>query len=264
LTGIIGDKVIEIIREAEIELKKDVKKFTWLEILLFIAPKVNSTAFKALASIGFFRGFNGSVTRNKALYDYEIYRILTKSEQAWLIKYYETNKESDFVDALKALAPTKKEGGGTNKVDRKQVIENEIQLLLNPPYDLEDDPSWIIDQEIRYLGCPVSMTKVETSDTSAANTTCKEIVNGKKGKDICIVANIQRISDYVITKGESKGQTMSFLTIEDDSCILDSVIIFPKIREKYKYILYQGNNLIFCGSVGTKDSSLIIEKIHEL
>ena len=96
------------------------------------------------------------------------------------------------------------------------------------------------------------------------NTTCKDIVNGKKGKDLCVVANIQRLADYKINKGESKGQMMSFLTIEDDSCILDSVVVFPKVREKYKYILYEGNNLIFCGSVAEHDTSLIVNQIHEI
>ena len=108
------------------------------------------------------------------------------------------------------------------------------------------------------------MTKVEVSDTSAANTTCKDVINGKKGKDMCIVANIQRISDYTITKGESKGQVMSFLTIEDDTCILDSVIVFPSVKDKYKYVLYEGNNLIFCGSVSSKDTPFIVDKIHEV
>lgn len=264
LTGTTGDKLIETINEAEKTLNKHVKEFTWLEILLFIGSNISSTAFKALASIGFFRNFKDNVTRNKALYDYEIYRTLTKAEQSWIIANYDNKKWASFIDCLKDLAPTKKEGGGTSKVDRKQAIENEIQLLANPPYDLEDDPTWIIDQEVKFLGCPVTMTKVETSDTSAANTTCKEIINGKKGKDMCIVANIQRLSDYTINKGESKGQVMSFLTIEDDTCILDSVIVFPKTREKYKYVLYEGNNLIFCGSVSDKDTSFIVDKIHEI
>jgi DNA polymerase III alpha subunit len=235
-----------------------------VEILLYLSPKVNSAAFKALASIGFFRDFADTITRNKALYDYDIYRVLTKSEQVWLHSNYQTRKWLTFVDCLKDLAPTKKEGGGTSKTDRKQVIENEIQLLINPPYDLQDDVSWIIDQEVKFLGCPVSMTRVETSDTSAANTTCKEVVNGKRGKDLCIVANVQRVSDYKITKGESKGQTMSFLTIEDDTCVLDSVIIFPKVKDKYKYVLYEGNNLIFCGSISEHDNSFIVNKIHEI
>ena len=238
--------------------------FTWLELLLFFAPKITSTAFKALASIGFFRDFNGKVSRNKALYDYEIYRTLTKAESNWLSKNYETKKWDTLIQALTDLAPVKKKGGGTSKIERQQIVENEIQLLESPPYDLNDDPSWIVDQETRYLGCPITMTKVDMADKSLANTTCKEIINGKKGKDLCIVANIQRMSDYKITKGDSKGKTMAFLTIEDDTCVLDGVIAFPKVKEKYKYILYEGNNLIFCGSVNKNDTSFIINQIHEV
>lgn len=263
LTGKTGESVIENLEKLQTELGKKCKDLTWVEILLFLSPNVNSTAFKALASIGFFRGFKDSVTRNKALYDYEIFKSLTKSEHTWLINNYSSKKWTSLIDALIDLAPTKKEGGGTSKADRKQVIMNEIQLLHSPPYDLKDDPSWLIDQEVKFLGCPVSMAKVEVSDTSAANTTCKDIVNGKKGKNLCIVANVQRVSDYKIKKGESKGQVMSFLTIEDETATLDSVIIFPKIKEKYKYVLYEGNNLIFCGYVNNNDSSFIIDQIHE-
>jgi DNA polymerase III alpha subunit len=264
LTGKTGDRAIESISEASNELQKPITQFTWLEILVFLSPLMSSTAFKALASIGFFRGIKDRITRNKAIYDYDIFKTLTKSEQTWIHNNYGTKKWTKFVDCLKDLAPTKKEGGGTSKIDRKQAIENEINLVINPPYDLDDDPSWVIDQEIKFLGCPVSMTKVETSDTSAANTTCKEIVNGKRGKDLCVVANVQRVADYKIKKGESKGQTMSFLTIEDDTCLLDSVIVFPKVKEKYKYILYEGNNLIFCGSISENDTSFIVNQIHEI
>lgn len=264
LTGKTGDKAMSAIKEAEEDMNKDISKFTWIEILLFFGSKVSSTAFKALASIGFFRDFNGKVSRNKALYDYEIYRILTKAEQKWLQNNYQDKKWTNLIDALTDLAPTKKQGGGTSKIERKQLVENEIQLLIDPPYDLEDDAAWIIDQETRLLGCPVTMTRIERSDTSAANTTCKEIVNGKKGKNLCVAANIQRLAEYKIKKGESKGQNMAFLTIEDDTCILDSVVVFPRIKEKYKYILYEGNNLIFCGYVNKNDSSLIVENVHEV
>lgn len=264
LTGKAGENVILSIKEIEEEHNKPISKFSWVEILLFFGSKVSSTAFKALASIGFFRDFDGSVTRNKALYDYDIYRSLTKAEQAWLEKNHKDKKWKDLETALADLAPTKKEGGGTSKVERKQFVENEMQLLQNPPYDLTDDASWIIDQETIFLGCPVTMTKVEISDTSAANTTCKEIVDGKRGKHLCIAGNIQRLSDYKITKGESKGQLMSFLTIEDDTCILDSVIVFPSVKRKFKYVLYEGNNLIFCGSINKNDTSFIVDKIHEI
>lgn len=264
LTGKNGDAVISVLENISSDLKTPIKKLSWIQILLYLNSKISSTAFKALASIGFFRGFKESITRNKCLYDYEILRSLTKSEQQWLENNLSTKNWSSLKDALTDLAPNKKDGGGTNRVDRKQAVMNEIQLLEHPPYDLVDDPAWIIDQEVKLLGCPVSLSKVETSDTSAANTTCKDVVNGKKGRDLCIVANIQRMSDYKIKKGESKGKMMSFLTIEDETAILDSVIVFPTIKEKYKYVLYEGNNLIFCGYVNTGDSSFIVDKIHEV
>ena len=264
LTGKTGEKVLDAIKLAEKEHDKKITKFSWIELLLFFSTKINSTAFKALASIGFFRDFDGSITRNKALYDYEIFRTLTKSEQSWLVNNYKSKGWNDLVKALQDLAPTKKEGGGTSKVDRKQIVKNEVQLLLNPPYELEDDPSWIIDQEVKFLGCPITLTKIEASNSSYANTSCKEIVNGKKGKGLCVAASINRISEYKIKKGEQQGKMMAFLTIEDQTAILDSVVLFPKVKEKYKYILYEGNNLVFCGSVGNHEDSLIVDKIHEI
>ena len=264
LTGKNGDKAILAVPEAEKETGKSIKNFSWVEILLFLAPKINATSFKALASVGFFRGFKDNITRNKALYDYEILRMLTKAEMRWLVENYPKKRWKDLSSCLVDLAPTKKEGGGTSKIDRKQIVENEIQLLNNPPYDLSDDPSWVIDQEVKFLGCPVSLSKIEAADTSAANTTCKEILDGKKGQNLCVAANIKRVSDYKIKKGESKGQLMSFLTIEDETCSLDSVIVFPKSKEKHKYILYEGNNLILCGTVSSNDNSFIVNQIYEI
>ena len=138
-------------------------------------------------------------------------------------------------------------------------------MLKNPPYDLSDDPAWIIEQETKMLGCPVSLSKIDAVDTSIANTTCKDVMDGKKGKDICIVANLQRVANHKINKQGSsqKGRTMSFLTIEDATCSLDSVIVFPDARDKYQFILYEGNNVMLCGEVG-KDGSFIVDKIHEI
>lgn len=263
LSGKTGDAVISSIQSIEVEHKKKITEFTWLEILMYLGTKINSTSFKALASVGFFRDFQGSISRTRALYEYEIFRTLTTAEQKWLSEEYNTMQWPNLLQALKSLAPTKKLGGGTNKKERQQAVENEIQLLLNPPYSLEDNNKWIIDQEVKFLGCPITLTKVETVDTSLANTTCKEIVNGKRGANICIVANIKTISEYTIKNGDSKGQKMAFLTIEDDTCMLDNVVAFPSVKEKYKYILYEGNNLVLCGNTKGKNDSLIIEKIME-
>ena len=264
LAGKTGDKVLVAVQALKDNLGKPLKDLSWMEILVHFSPTVNSTAFKALCSVGFFRGFSDKITRNQALYQYNIYRTLTKAEVKWVTENYPKKRWKTLEDCLKDLAPLKKEGGGTHRVDRSQLILNELSLLQNPPYDLNDDPGWVIDQETKLLGCPISMSKVESSDTSAANTTCKEIVNGKTGSGLCICVHVKRVSDYRITKGDSKGRQMAFLTVEDDTCSLDSVITFPDTRDKHKYILYEGNNLVLCGSVARNDNSFIVDKIYEI
>lgn len=265
LTGITGDKVMTAIGEVSDEISKSPKDFSWMDVLIYLSPKINSTAFKALASIGFFSTKATSVTRNQALYEYLIFRELTKAEIKWVTNKYEDRVWKRLGDCFKDLYPTKKNGGGCSNVNRSQIIENEIEMLKNPPYDLSDDPAWIIEQETKMLGCPVSLSRIDAVDTSIANTSCKDVMNGKKGKDICIVANLQRVANHKINKKGSsqKGRIMSFLTIEDATCSLDSVIVFPDARDKYQFILYEGNNVMLCGEVG-KDSSFIVDKIHEI
>ena len=258
LTGVNGDKVIKAIREADVN-----KKLNWMDILIHLSPKINSTGFKALCSIGFFSTKNTKVTRNQALYEYLIFKNLTKAELKWVTENYKAKKWNNLKQCFTSLAPTKKEGGGTSRVDRKQIVENEIHFLENPPYDLSDSPEWIIEQEKKYLGCPISLSRVESSDTSHSNTTCKQILDGKHGKDICIVANISRYSEYKCKKGKSAGEMMAFLTLEDETCSVDNVVIFPTVRSKYKFVLEEGVNLLFCGEV-EKNGSFIINKIHEI
>ena len=263
LTGKNGDKAFEAVKDMIKLLDKKIENISWIEILLFFSPNVNSTVFKTLASIGFFRGMKDRVTRNKALYDYEIFRMLTKAETQWAISNYKKYKWKNLEECLTTLAPTKKEGGGTSKEDRKQAVLNEIRMLKNPPFSLEDDPEWVIDQEIKYLGCPVSMSKIEATDISG-NTTCKEIADGKSGQKITIAANITRVFNTKVKKeGASKGKDMSFLTIEDETCSLDTVVVFPEAREESKYSLFEGNNVIISG-VAKGDGSLIVEKISDI
>ena len=256
LTGVNGDKVINAINNSA-------KIKNWMDVLINLSPMINSTGFKALCSIGFFSTKSTGVTRNKALYEYMIFKNLTKAELKWVTENYKSRKWKTLTDCFTDLAPTKKEGGGTSKVDRKQVIENEIHFLQNPPYDLSDDPEWIIEQEKKYLGCPISLSRVESSDTSHSNTTCKEILDGKHGKDICIVANVSRMQKHKCKKGKSAGKEMCFLTLEDETCSIDNVVVFPEATEKSKYILDEGLNLLFCGEV-EKNGSFIINKIHEI
>ena len=107
------------------------------------------------------------------------------------------------------IVVTKKEGGGTHNHKRKEIIEGEIYHLQNPPYDLSDDPEWVAMEEEKILGCPISYSKVESCDTSSTNSTCKEIFNGRRGASI-IAVSINRINNYKIKRGKSKGNITSW------------------------------------------------------
>tara|TARA_R110000824_G_scaffold231356_16_gene419226 strand:+ start:2568 stop:4118 length:1551 start_codon:yes stop_codon:yes gene_type:complete len=264
LTGVTGDKVISSIAKVEEETKIKPNKLTWLDVLIYLSPKINATAFKALSSIGFFSTKATRASRNKALYEYEIFKMLTKKEKEWVLNNYSDKKWTTLEECMIDLCPTKKNGGGTHNVARSQLIENELEMIRNPPYSLDDEPSWIVAQEVKLLGCPISLAKIDAADTSEATTTCKEIVNGKHGKNLCVAGNIVREASFKTKNGKSAGQLMSFLTIEDDSCVLDGVVVFPETRKLHEYMLYEGNNLLFCGEVKRGDNSFIIEKIHEI
>lgn len=263
LTGVTGDKVIKAIEETSEEINKSPRDFSWMDIIVYLSPKINATAFKALCSIGFFSTKATNTSRNKALYEYLIFRELTKAETNWVINNYPKKRWTNLYDCFIDLAPTKKEGGGTSKTERSQIVSNEANFINNPPYSLEDDPAWIIEQENKFLGCPVSLSRIDAADTSIANTLCKDVLNGKTGKDLCIAANVNRVATTTVKKGKTKGRKMAFLTIEDNTCCLDSVVVFPETRDKYQYIIYEGNNLLLCGDV-SKDNSFIVNKIHEI
>jgi len=71
------------------------------------------------------------------------------------------------------------------------------------------------------------------------------------------------VATTIVKRGKTKGRRMAFLTIEDATCSLDSVVIFPEARERYQFVLYEGNNLLLCGNI-EKGNSFIVNKIHEI
>jgi len=265
LTGTNGDNFFNLIKSTEDFLGKKAREFSWMDILIYISPECQSTIFKTLCSIGFFSTDITKKSRNEAIYEYLIFNQLKeKTELRWVKENYPIKKWPTLKDCLIDLQPTKKNGGGTSTSTRSSVILDEINLLSSPPYSLEDSPAWIINEETKHLGCPISLANVDAVDSQSANATCKDLMNGKHGENICIVANLRVVKNTKVKKGKTIGKTMSFLTIEDDSCSIDNAILFPNEREKFSNFLHIGANLLFCGKVEKSDGSFIINTIHEL
>jgi DNA polymerase III alpha subunit len=67
-----------------------------------------------------------------------------------------------------------------------------------------------------------------------------------------------------VKNGKSAGELMSFLAIEDETCVLDNVVVFPLVRKQYEHCLYEGNNLLICGSVNKDKPGFVVDKIYEI
>jgi DNA polymerase III alpha subunit len=145
---------------------------------------------------------------------------------------------------------------------RLEDIQESINLLNNPPFSLQDSPEWISDQEDMLLGCPITCSKIDMYDISMTNCNCKDIKNRNYLNDnLTLAVEIDRINTVKTKKGKNAGSNMAFLSVNDGSGSLDSVVLFPEQYAKYKQVLYEGNIIVLKGKSNKKDDSFVVEKV---
>ena len=258
-----ANKIIELrkhVKETETFLKKKISEWEWYEFLVCFSRKVTSTAIKALISIGVLS--HSKLSRQKMLDEFDTWQKLTEKETEWAIENY--TQHNNLIDLLVSLARPKKEGGGAANKNRIEIINDFINHLKNPYYPLEDDTEWITRTEENYLGVSLTYAKVDSCDTSRSNTTCKEIIQGKTGT-VKLAVSLLDVRRYIAKKGKGKGQEMAFLAVEDGTGSIDNVTVFSKTWEKYKNVLYVGNNILITGkSIQGERDGIIVDQISEL
>ena len=241
------EKLLETVASIEEELDKPVTDWLWYEFLVNASHKINTRVMTALISVGALS--HCKISRNKMLYELETWQKLTDKEKEWIIE--RQDQWGELISALKMLAPTKKLGGGTFNAARSELVSDLVLLLEDPPYSLDDSPSWVSGTEKEYLGISLTYTEVDACDTSASNCTCKEFFDGKDG-NIILAVQIARTNEYTIKRGRSKGQKMGFLSVEDSSGALDNITVFSDEWKQNKGLLYEGNTVLLHG--GRSDS----------
>ena len=261
----IGSKQIIKLKEesekAEKLLNKKIEDWSWYEFLVNLSMNANSSIVVAMISLGIVPNTNNS--RTKMLDEFDTWKKLTKLERSWVSD--RQSNYSSLLEALTALAPTKKNGGGTSNVNRCAIVEDLILHTKSPSYPLDDDPEWITRTEEGYLGVPLTYSKVESCDTSMADTTCKEFLDGKQGK-MKLAVTLTDIRKYTIKKGKSKGKDMAVLCVEDQTGSVDSVTIFPEQLQKYKGILYGENTVILSCATSRKSDhdGMVVEDVFQI
>tara|TARA_R110000824_G_scaffold199900_3_gene383952 strand:- start:23880 stop:27038 length:3159 start_codon:yes stop_codon:yes gene_type:complete len=240
---------------------KPLEEWNWVDTLLFLGTSVNKRAMNALISIAAFNGKNNRKQRNEMLYEFDSWRQLTAREIAYIRGTHEQDglPNRSFSYYLNELI-------NNFKINSSRIVSviDIKESLDKPMYSLADDINWIAATEEKFMGISLTCSKSDAIDNSLVNSSCKDVFQGSFTGKANLAVQINSIREYKIKNGKSRGKTMAFLSVEDGSATLDSVVIFPESYQKYKNVLFEGNTVIIMGKTSSKkDNSLIVDKVCE-
>lgn len=264
----IGESVLVKIKnnitEVEQILGKTFDKWSWLEFLLFYSTTIPTSAMIPLASVGALAYMD--VPRTKMLFEHGIISKLSDRELKWCQDYYKLSSKPiySFEEILQNAVntPTGKEGAVANK-RRLQTVTGLLESLKNPPYSLTDNPEWIAGIEQSLLGISITCTKVDGCDTTSANCTCKDFINGKKGYSL-IAVQVDNVREITTKNGKNPGAKMAFVSVSDSTCALDSVVAFSDVWKEFKGLLIPGNTVIIAGEKGKGGDGFQLKKVYQI
>lgn len=243
--GSVFDKILEL------DKKFNIKNLNYINTIFSILHNINSTAAKALICCGALDYFRKN--RTEMLFEYELSSNLTKKEIEHCSSLIANNCK--IQDIFKYLVNHPKVN-----VKRKKAIQDLLATHMSPPYSLIDKIEWLADNEGSLLGTAISCSKLDTYDITMTNTNCREFKNTEYTKKILIAGEICNINVVKTKTGKNPGQDMAFVSIEDQTGMIDSIIFFPDQYDKYKHHLFQSNILIFSGDKGKTKDGLIVDK----
>ena len=262
----VGSSVFRKMMKHVKENNIDLETCDWDCFLLLVSPFVNKKAFESLILAGVFDCFK--MSRSKMQHHFNLIKDFTKRETEWLKNYKESYPEKTAVECIEAMIEASTVKSKTRPIFRQAripVIEDLLTTYDNPGYDLYDSPSWVSKVEEELLGISLTCNKVDEYDTSRANCTCKEFIDGfNSQKGIVLAVKIDSVREWTIKKGKAKGMKMGFVTVSDTSCSLDSVTAFSEEWEKYKKMLHEGNTVLMRGMKDKNRGSFLIKKVEQL
>lgn len=254
----VGESQFKKLKSRVEEISIDLNKMTWMDFLLKITDHISSTVVERLISTGALRCFG--MHRQRMLFEYGKWNELTKTEKGWILE--RVDNFASLYDALIAVSPTKKNGGGCHTEKRSNIVMSLAKLLDRPPFSLDDSIDWISWTEESFLGVAITCTNLDNYNAAFANSTCRDVVKGNES--YCVLGvEIKRVSEIKTKKGKNPGKMMGFLTVADDSGELDSVIVFPNVWEQVSDLLTVGNMVFLRGKLN-EQKSFQVEKVYQM
>ena len=252
--------------QAEEELGRPIEDWCWSDFLLFLSQNISKTAVEAMIKVGALRWMN--VSRQRMWFEFEQFSAVSDREQKWLKEKYIDDSQSDIScsELLQILldSPVGRKGGISNKNRYKKVVG--IKAIVDkPPSSLEDTPEWIASVEESLMGISITCTVVDSCETSAANTTCKDFNSGTSRKNgIMMAVKVDEVKEITTKKGKNPGQKMAFLSVSDSYGALDSCVLFPDEWTQSRVKLFIGNTVMLGGERGKEKDSFIVNKVWQI
>jgi len=260
--GSVFDKMIACLNNNKIDLEL----CDWNTFLIGFGMYIKADSFEAIILSGALDCFH--MPRSQMLHELKMFRELSKREIPWVESYKTNNINANLTECIQAMLDQNDWSDRQRPIfrrDRLEVVESIVDSLKNPGYELVDSPGWKARKEEHYLGVSLTCARVDEYDTSRANCTCKEYVDGfNSQKGIRIAAQIDAVREWKIKKGNSKGQKMAFITASDGTCSLDSITVFSDEWAKYNKDIKEGTILLLIGNRDIKRGSFLIKSVSKI
>lgn len=242
------------------EQSVDINAVGWLDFLFNVLDKFSITVGNRLIETGALSRF--AMQRQQMLKEFEIWhdKLGEATEKKWILEH--RGEFDSLVDALKAVAKPRKDGGGCANCNRVEIVKSLAKSLENPPTPLIDTPDWIAWCEKEHLGVPLTYTELDKYDLTFATHKCKDIVKGHKGYAVLGV-QVNRVGITKIKRGADKDKEMAFITASDGSCSLEGIIAFSEPWAKYGHLLTQDAAVFISGKLNKK-GSFQIERVYPM
>ena len=194
------------------------------------------------------------VHRVDLLVRYKILSGLTDRERELLIGGFFERGEGDILKAVSLLRRSDEKGKKLTKPRKVKVAE----LVEEVKKDLDGSKKRkCIGYEKFYLGIPLTGSELELHNTPRASFRCRDmhrLRDGTEGAIAVIIGKVKVIKD-------KRGQYMCFLTVHDDTYLMDCVV-FASTYKHSSWIIEEGKPVLLSGK---KDGeSFIVRKIEHL
>lgn len=257
----VGQSHFEKIRESF----QQGKPATWYEFLLKHSLKIGLSTCDKLVKCGALDCIS-KLSRSKMIDELDKFDHLSKTELKWVEEH--GGEYDSFESMMVSLAKPKKEGGGCHNKNRLNICLDIVKLLKEPVRSMVDDPTWIAWNEKILLGECITCSKVDGCDISAVNCSCKEFRSGRgasgKYKDLLnLGVTINTCYQAKIKSGDNEGKVYCRMSVADNTCSIDDVVIWPEKFEEFQDLLFEGNVVCLSGYRSPKDS-FVVEAVWQL